>query len=135
MLFRSIKTAKPPTYTVSLLSPYLTSSKFNPTEDMQLLEKFLRLQPKDEQETEDYNKLIKDLLIQDIKSSHFKYIKLLWKEVPQPFFREALDEVVKSLISTERLLDLRDFCIKLKCYPDIHTELVQIIAKNFENIL
>ena len=130
-----IKTAKPPTYTVSLLSPYLTSSKFNPTEDMQLLEKFLRLQPKDEQETEDYNKLIKDLLIQDIKSSHFKYIKLLWKEVPQPFFREALDEVVKSLISTEHLLDLRDFCIKLKCYPDIHTDLVQLIAKNFENIL
>ncbi|NET45436.1 hypothetical protein [Okeania sp. SIO2B3] len=131
-----IKIAKSPTYTISLLFPYLISSNFNPTEDIQLLEQFLQLEPKDKQETEDYKKLIKDLLIQDIKSnSDFEYIELLRSKVPESFLEKALDEVVKSLILTEYLLNLRDLCIKLKSYSDIHTRLAKMIVKNLDNVL
>ena len=129
-----IKAAKPEACTISLLFPYLKSSSL--TEDQQLFDQFWQLKLKNEQEKDLYKQLINEFLIKQIKSnSDTDTIIIIQSKADSKLFTEALDNVVKNLISTDYLLQLTNLCRKLHSYLDIHKTLKELILKHLTNYL
>ncbi|NET72468.1 MAG: hypothetical protein F6K62_16510 [Sphaerospermopsis sp. SIO1G2] len=126
-----IKASKPETYTISLLYPDLRYSDL--AEHQQLLAQFWQLKPKNQPEQDNYKEMLNQSLMNQIKNSGDISIIRSLQEIAHPeLFTEALDDVVKSLITTEDLLKLINLCIELKLWGDINKIVKESIMSNLE---